>query len=49
MTNAQIAKLDEARIDILVFIDDPTMPLDHLESALALIESAMESLEEAAS
>ncbi len=41
-----IDKLEEARLDILVFLDDPTMPLDHLESALAFIEYVSEKLRE---
>jgi hypothetical protein len=44
MQNQLIEKLEEAKLDILVFLDDPTMPLDHLESALSLIESVSESL-----
>ena len=43
MQHALIEKLEEARLDILVFLDDPAMPLDHLESALALIESVSDS------
>jgi len=46
MQHQLIEKLEEARLDILVFLDDPTMPLDHLESALVLIESVSESLRE---
>ncbi len=41
-----IDKLEEAKLDILIFLDDPTMPLDHLESAVALIESVSEKLSE---
>ncbi len=39
-------KLEETKLNILVFLDDPTMPLDHLESALTLIESVADSLRE---
>ena len=46
MQHQLIEKLEEARLDILVFLDDPTMPLDHLESALTLIESVSEKLRE---
>ena len=41
-----IEKLEEARLDILVFVDDPSMPLDHLESALHLIEFVSEKMRE---
>mgnify|MGYP003136090610 CR=1 FL=1 len=44
MQHELIEKLEEARLDILVFIDDPSMPLDHLESALRLIESVSEKM-----
>ena len=46
MLNIYIAKLDEAKQDILAFIDTDGLDLAHLESALALIESVQESLRE---
>ena len=46
MQHQLIEKLEEAKLDILVFLDDPTMPLDHLKNALTLIESVSDSLRE---
>lgn len=39
--------LKEARLDILVFIDDPSLELSHLESAIALIDKYLVAVEEA--
>tara|TARA_R100000995_G_scaffold18469_1_gene7565 strand:+ start:5365 stop:5541 length:177 start_codon:yes stop_codon:yes gene_type:complete len=56
MTNAHVAKLDEARTDLLIFVDELLLNqsininnqhlLAHVESALALIKSVQENMVE---
>ena len=56
MTNAHVAKLDEARTDLLIFVEELLLDqsisinnqhlLTHVESALALIKSVQENMVE---